>query len=331
MTKIFITGGSGYVGSRFIEYLKPLKNKIKIINYDLDLFGNVNKSLKYVKNVKGDIRDIKKIKKNLKEVDVVLHLACISNDPTFELNGKLSKAINYDYFEDLVKTAKDSGVKKFIYASTCSVYGISKKKHVRENHPQKPITFYNKYKALCEPILNKYLSNNFQGITIRPATVCGYSPKMRFDLTVNILTNYAYNKNFIKVFGGSQTRPNIHIDDMCRLYKDLIFKNTSKINGEVFNAGFENLSIYDIAKKVRSEIKKTTKRTVPIIIEKSSDIRSYRVNSDKIKKVLKFKPRYNVKMAIRDLIKKFKKGEIKRSFTNPNYFNIQKLKQIKLK
>jgi nucleoside-diphosphate-sugar epimerase len=329
--RILITGGSGYVGSRLIQLFQKYKNKFHILNYDLNLFGNVNKGLKYVTNIKADIRNKKKFNIACNKVDAILHLACISNDPTFELNEKLSKDINFDCFENLIKTAKKNGVKKFIYASTCSVYGLSKAKHVRENHPLKPITYYNKYKALCEPVLNKYLDDNFQGVTIRPATVCGYSPKMRFDLTVNILTNYAFNKNTIKVFGGKQTRPNIHIDDICRLYIDLLVKDTKKINGEIFNAGFENLSILDIAKKVRSEMRRNTKKDVEIKIEKSADIRSYRVNSDKIKKILKFKPRYNVKKAINDLIINFKKGKIKNSFSNPNYFNIQKLKKINLK
>ena len=247
MKKLLITGGSGYVGSRLIEKLLK-ETDLEIVNYDISLFGDnhlpQSKKFKYYKE---DITNPEKFKKALIEnnIDTVLHLACISNDPTYELDPKLSKKINYDCFEDLVKISKLNNVKKFIYASTCSVYGISDSPDVFETNELKPITDYNKYKALCEPILQNYLDDNFVGIIIRPATVCGFSEKMRFDLTVNILTNYAYNKGYIRVFGGKQSRPNIHIDDMCSLYKMLILNDITKYNGEIFNAGTENLKILE--------------------------------------------------------------------------------------
>ena len=253
---LLITGGSGYVGSRLIYKLLD-ETDINITNYDVSLFGDKhlpkNKKFFYFKE---DITDSKKFSEiiNLREIDIVLHLACISNDPTYELNSQLSKKINYDCFEDLVRVSKENGVNKFIYASTCSVYGISDSPNVTETNELKPITDYNKYKALCEPILQKYLDNNFHGIIIRPATVCGFSEKMRFDLTVNILTNYAINKGFIRVFGGKQSRPNCHIDDMCDLYKMLIMKDISQFNGEVFNAGTENLRILEVAEKVKQVV-----------------------------------------------------------------------------
>ena len=227
---LLITGGSGYVGTRLIYRL--LSKNINIHNYDISLFGDdhlpKNKNFYYHKK---DLRDIKSFEEVIKKnkIDVVIHLACISNDPTFELNSKISKEINFTAFEPLVKISKSYGVKKFIYASTCSVYGVSDQSEVKEDHPLLPITDYNKFKALCEPVLNKYIDSDFHGITIRPATVCGYSEKMRFDLTVNILTNYAYNKGYIRVFGGKQSRPNCHIEDMCDLYKKLIHDAVSKV------------------------------------------------------------------------------------------------------
>jgi len=330
MSNILITGGSGYVGSRLIYKLLKETNH-QIINYDISLFGDShlpeNKNFIYCKD---DITDAKKFEEALikNSVDTVLHLACISNDPTYELNSELSKKINYDCFEDLVKVSKKNNVKKFIYASTCSVYGISDSPNVVETNELKPITDYNKYKALCEPILQEYLDDNFKGIIIRPATVCGYSEKMRFDLTVNILTNYAYNKNYIRVFGGQQSRPNCHIDDMCDLYKKLINDDITKFNGEIFNVGTENLKIIEVAKKVKSVMEnKLNKKNIEIRVEESADIRSYMINSDKIKNTLGFKFKKTVVNAIEDLCDAFENNLIKDSFSD-EWSNIKVLTKI---
>mgnify|MGYP000064728993 FL=1 len=319
MKNLLITGGSGYVGSRLIFKLLE-ETELKIVNYDISLFGDShlpkNDRLVYCKNdITNSIDFEQAIKKN--NIDTVLHLACISNDPTYELNSSLSKKINYDCFEDLVKISKKNNVKKFIYASTCSVYGISDSPNVIETNELKPITDYNKYKALCEPILLKYLDDSFMGIIIRPATVCGFSEKMRFDLTVNILTNYAYNKGYIRVFGGKQSRPNCHIDDMCDLYKKLIHDDISKYNGEIFNVGTENLKIIEVAEKVKSVMQnKLNKSDIDIRVEESADIRSYMINSDKIKNLLGFKFKKTVTNAIEDLCDAFEKKIIKDSFSD---------------
>jgi len=319
MKNLLITGGSGYVGSRLIFKLLE-ETELKIVNYDISLFGDShlpkNDRLIYCKNdITNSIDFEKAIKKN--NIDTVLHLACISNDPTYELNSSLSKKINYDCFEDLVKISKKNNVKKFIYASTCSVYGISDSPNVIETNELKPITDYNKYKALCEPKLLKYLDDSFTGIIIRPATVCGFSEKMRFDLTVNILTNYAYNKGYIRVFGGKQSRPNCHIDDMCDLYKKLIHDDISKYNGEIFNVGTENLKIIEVAEKVKSVMQnKLNKSDIDIRVEESADIRSYMINSDKIKNLLGFKYKKTVTNAIEDLCDAFEKKIIRDSFSD---------------
>jgi len=327
---LLITGGSGYVGSRLIYKLLN-ETDHNITNYDISLFGDnhLPKNEKFF-YFKEDITDSNKFEEviNLKQVDTVIHLACISNDPTYELNSKLSKKINYDCFEDLVSISKKNGVKKFIYASTCSVYGISDSPNVTETNELKPITDYNKYKALCEPILLKYLDDGFHGIIIRPATVCGFSEKMRFDLTVNILTNYAINKGFIRVFGGEQSRPNCHIDDMCELYKILISRNISKFNGEIFNAGTENLKIKEVAEKVKQVVeKKLNINNVEIRTEESADIRSYMINSDKIKKILGFKFNKTVNNAIEDLCDAFENHTIKDSFSD-EWSNIKVLSKM---
>ena len=333
MTKtILITGGSGYVGTRLILRLLNETN-YKIVNYDISLFGDThlpkNSKLIYCKN---DITDKISFEKAIIEnqIDTVIHLACISNDPTYELNSELSKKINFDCFEDLVRISKKNKVKKFIYASTCSVYGVSSSPNVVETDELKPITDYNKFKGLCEPVLSKYLDDDFIEIIIRPATVCGFSEKMRFDLTVNILTNFAYNKGYIRVFGGKQSRPNLHIDDMCDLYKTLISMDSRKINGEIFNAGTENLRIIDVATKVKKIIEKKYKKEIEIRVEESADIRSYMINSDKIKNVLNFKFKRSVEDAINDLCDAFDSEIIKDSFSD-KWSNIKVLSEMQKK
>tara|TARA_B100000989_G_scaffold93376_1_gene67834 strand:+ start:11371 stop:12390 length:1020 start_codon:yes stop_codon:yes gene_type:complete len=324
---ILITGASGYVGAALTD--KIIANKdMRLVNYDISIFGDnhLPKKENYI-YMRKDLRDKNSFEKAIKEndIDTVLHLACISNDPTFELKSDISKIINYDCFEDLVSISKKNNVRKFIYASTCSVYGVSDSPNVTESHPLVPMTDYNKYKAMCEPILKKYLDDTFHGVIIRPATVCGYSQKMRFDLTVNILTNFAYNKGFIKVFGGEQTRPNIHIDDMCNLYIKLFSLDFKYISGEIFNAGLENLRIIDIAKKIQNIMKSKYNKDIEIKVEKSSDKRSYQINSDKIQKILKFKFEKNVDDAIHDLLSNFENGNLKDTF-DPKWQNIQVLK-----
>lgn len=331
--KILIFGGSGYVGSKLIVSL--LKKKFVVFNYDINLFGSKHLPFKKKKfhQFTGDLRDYKKIKSIIKRKapDTVIHLACISNDPSFMLDKKLSREVNYDSFKELVKISKNTSIKKFIFASTCSVYGVSKKRKVTESHQLNPITFYNQYKANCEKIFIKALNDKFRGCIIRPATVCGLSPKMRFDLTVNILTNFAFKKGYIRVFGGKQKRPNVHIDDMVRLYVDLSKNNFSKINKEIFNFGFENLSINQIAKKTKIHVEKISKNKIKILRQKSDDVRSYHVNSDKIKRVLNFRPKKKVSDAIKEICAAFKKNKLSDSFTNINYFNVKKLSKMNFK
>ncbi|MDE2010420.1 MAG: NAD-dependent epimerase/dehydratase, partial [Candidatus Omnitrophica bacterium] len=246
---VLVTGGAGYVGAVLVPMLLGKGYRVKVLDlytYGEDIFDDI-KDKSGLEEIKGDLCDQDLLRKSLKGCDAVIHLACISNDPSFELNPALSRKVNYDAFEPLVKISKDSGVKRFIYASTCSVYGISDAPEVTEDHPLLPITDYNKYKGLCEPILAKYQSPGFTTVTIRPATVCGYSPRQRFDLTVNILTNHAYNNNRIKVFGGKQERPNIHIGDITELYVRLLELPDAQIAGKIYNAGYQNRSVGDIA------------------------------------------------------------------------------------
>ena len=330
---VFITGGSGYVGSSLVPDL--LKKNYSVTVYDILYFGDdfLPKENPNLKIIKGDIRDTSKLEKSCRGHDVFLNLACISNDTSYALDEKLSKSINFDAFEPMVIAAKQSGVKRFIYASTSSVYGVSKEKNVTEEHPLVPLTLYNKYKGLCEPILFKHTDKNFDGVVFRPATVCGYAPRQRLDLSVNILTNFAINKNFIKVFGGDQLRPNLHIKDYCEAVEILINADNEKIKNQIFNVGYENMSIGDLAALVKGVVEKEfpKKNKIEIIKTSSDDNRSYHINSDKIERILGFKPKRSIELAVKDLCDAFKENKILNSFDNDLYFNVNRLKNISAK
>ena len=232
-----------------------------------------------------------------------------------------------------MRISKESGIRRFIYASTSSVYGVSDEENVTEEHPLNPITDYNKYKGLCEPILLKYKSIGFTVCVIRPATVCGFSRRQRFDLTVNILTNHAVNLNKITIFGGSQVRPNIHIDDITDLYRVLLELPDEKISGKIFNAGYQNLTVSDIGEIVKSVVEREFPGRVSAEILKvpSDDPRSYRISSEKIERELGFMPKKTIEDAVRDLIKAFREGKYKNSMTDVRYYNIKMMQAVKLK
>ncbi len=326
MKEVFITGGGGYVGCHLADYL--VENGYSVTVYDLFIYGeNVFKFKDKIKKIKGDIRDIELLKNSLKDKQIVIHLACISNDPSFELNPKLGKSINFDAFEPLVMISKKLGVERFIYASSSSVYGLKTEINVHEKISLDPLTDYSKYKAMCEKILAKYNDQNFCTTVIRPATVCGYSKRQRLDLIVNILTNLGYHNRKISVFGGEQLRPNIHINDMVRAYKVILEAPSLKISGEIFNAGWENKSVIDIANLVKSEIGDD----VELIISPTDDNRSYHISSEKIKDVLKFKTEFTISDAVKDLIIAFKNKILIDTLENSTYFNIKQMQKIQLK
>ena len=280
---ILITGGAGYVGSELSIYLA--KKGYKITIYDLCLYGtNGLEKIKNIRIIKEDVRNIQIFKEAVSDHQACIHLACISNDPSFELNPNLGKQINFDCFEDLVRSCIEKKVRKFIYASSSSVYGIKKEDRVSEDLTLEPLTDYSLYKAKCEIILNRYSSDKFITCTLRPATVCGYSRRQRLDLVVNILTNLAYNKKEITVFGGEQLRPNINIKDMCRAYNAILEADEKKINSEIFNVGFENYSVNYLANLVAKNINYNVK----IIKKSTNDPRSYKIDSEKIKKKNRF-------------------------------------------
>jgi len=332
MTKnALVTGGAGYCGSLLVPQL--LAEGYNVTVYDLLYFGDsfLPKDNPRLKVVPGDIRDVAKLTSVLQNQDVVLSLACISNDASFELDESLSTTINLDAFEPMVVAAKKAGVKRFVYASSSSVYGVSDKPNVTEDHPLVPLTLYNKYKGMCEPLLLKHTDDHFVGVIFRPATVCGYAPRLRLDLSVNILTNHAVTNNKITVFGGSQLRPNLHVQDYADLCKLLLVAPTEKIANQIFNCGYQNMSIMEIAHMVKKVVEQEFPQKAPIdiVTTPTDDNRSYHINSDKIKKTLGFAPKHTIEEAVRDLCRAFRDGKIPNSFSDDRFYNVRTLKKLK--
>ncbi len=332
MDHVLITGGAGYVGSLLTPQLLALGYKVTI--YDTLFFGTnfLPKNNSRLTIIEGDIRDTVSLSSAFKGVDTVISLACISNDASFVLDEALSTSINLDAFEPMVIAAKKAGVKRFIYASSSSVYGVSDKPNVTEEHPLVPLTLYNKYKGMCEPLLFKHMDESFTCVTIRPATICGYAPRLRLDLSVNILTNHAITNNKIMIFGGDQLRPNLHVQDMCDLYTLLLTVPKEKIAGQTFNAGYENMSIRDIANVVKRVVEEEFPAKAPIAMEvtESNDNRSYHINSDKIKHCLGFEPSLSVEDAVRDLCHAFRDGKVKNSMTDDLYYNVKRIQALEV-
>jgi nucleoside-diphosphate-sugar epimerase len=325
---VLVTGGAGYVGSVLVPKLLNAGYKVKVIDlyiYGDDVLNSVQNNPN-LKEIKGDIRDRELLEKEVRGCDAVIHLACISNDPSYELDPDLGKSINYDAFIDLVDVSKESGVARFIYASSSSVYGIKTEPEVTEDLPLEPLTDYSKYKALCEKYLNESATDDFVVTTIRPSTVCGYSPRLRLDLTVNILTNHAINKGKITVFGGEQKRPNLHIEDMTDLYLFLLVQPAEKIQKKIFNVGYENYKVGEIAQIVKN----TLGEHIPIVTTPSNDNRSYHVSSKKIKEELGFEAKHSIEEAILDLKTAFDSGKVPDSLDNEMYFNIKRMQSLNL-
>jgi nucleoside-diphosphate-sugar epimerase len=328
MKKVLITGGAGYVGHVLTPRLLDAGYEVTV--YDALYFGCRLPNHPKLRVVKGDIRDTRRLADLFSGQDAVLHLACISNDASFELDEQLSKTINYDCFEPIVVAAKQAGVRRFVYCSSSSVYGVSNSPEVTEEHPLVPLTLYNKFKGLCEPLLWKYKARDFTCVVIRPATVCGYSPRTRLDLSVNILTNHAVSNGVITVFGGLQMRPNLHIEDMVDAYQLMLTAPHEKIHGEVFNIGFENHSIADLAlivKKVVGE-EMPERAAVGIVTTPTDDNRSYHVTSEKIFRVLGYRPRRTIEDAVGDLVRAFRNHLLDNSVDNDWYYNVRTMKRI---
>ena len=314
MKKILITGGCGFVGSALVNSL--LKKGHEIVVVDTEWFGNYLEPHKNLICIKADIRDTDSIP--LDGVASVIHLANIANDPSVELNPSLSWEVNALASQQIANKAKQFGVQQFIYASSGSVYGVKEEEKVTEELDLVPISVYNKTKMVSERVFLSY-SDDFQVHCIRPATVCGWSPRMRLDVSVNMLTWQGLKNKEMTVFGGKQIRPNIHITDMVRVYEHFI--DNPDIESGFYNAGFENISILEIAKMIKEKLKETK-----ITITESNDPRSYRQNSDKLLET-GFVQKYSVNDAIEDIIKKYKDGALVES---DNLYTVKWMKHLKL-
>ncbi len=332
--RVLVIGGAGYVGAVLVPKLLGRGYAVRV--FDLFLYGRevfgAHQGDARLELLPGDVRDRAAIEAALEGCGAVIHLACISNDPSFELDPALGKAINYDAFAPCVDAAKRAGVRRFIYASTSSVYGVSERPDVDEEHPLNPLTDYSRYKALCEKVLLERQAPGFTCTVIRPATVCGYSPRQRLDLTVNILTEHAVNRGRITVFGGKQKRPNIHIADITDLYVDLLGMEEARLRGKIFNAGYQNRTVSDIAEIVRRVVEREIPGRGPIEVRSSptDDERSYHISSEKIARELGFAPKRTIEDAVRELAAALRDGRIPDS-SDIRYYNIKTMQAVGLK
>lgn len=310
--RFLVTGGCGYKGHVLVP--KLLQRGYEVVVLDTLWFGNYHKPHPGLKVIQGDVRNVDEI--NLDGIDAIIHLSSIANDPCGDLDPKLTWEVSCLATMQLADKAKRKGIKRFIYASSGSVYGVKEEAQVTEELELKPISEYNKTKMVGERVMLSY-SDDMVVQIVRPATVCGYSPRMRLDVSVNLLTMQALSKGKITVFGGNQTRPNIHIDDITDVYLHLI--DHPEVTG-IYNAGFENISILDIAKIVTKHL------PVDITVTESNDPRSYRVNSDKLA-ATGFKPKKTVEDAVKEIIEKFRSGELK---DEDRFYNLRWMEQTVL-
>lgn len=322
--RVLVTGGAGYVGGVLVPRLLDEGWDVTVLDlffFEPALFSD-QQGRPGLALVKGDIRDQELLRRTLPSHDAVVHLACVSNDPSFALDPHLGRSINFDAFEPLVRISRESGVRRFVYASTSSVYGVSDAPEVDEDHPLLPITDYNKYKGLCEPILFAHQGPGFTCVTIRPATVCGYSRRQRLDLTVNILTTHAVLKRQVTVFGGQQQRPNIHIADMVDLYVRLLDAPAERIAGKTWNAGYQNQTVADIGERVRGVVQQEL-GPIAVTTVPSDDRRSYRISSERIRREFDFTPRRAIEDAVRDLLAAFREGRLPGALDDARYYNVR--------
>ena len=330
---VLVTGGAGYAGAVLVPKLLAAGYRVRVLDlylYGKHVFDDCRSAM--LEEFEGDLRDSAVVARAVSGCDAVIHLACISNDPSFELNPVLGRSINLDAFPPLVKLSREAGVRRFIFASSSSVYGISDSPDVTEDHPLRPLTDYSRFKADCEPILLEQQSPDFTTLVLRPATLCGYSPRQRLDLTVNILTNHAICNRRITVFGGSQLRPNFHVEDMAELYLQVLKEPSERIAGQVFNAGYENHSVSALALIVKQVVEKELEcGNIEIVTTPSDDLRSYHISSAKIQRMLGYRPRRSIEDAVRGLVTAFRSGKLPDSMTRSTYFNIKRMQEVNLK
>lgn len=335
LPRVLVTGGAGYIGAVLVPHLLQAGYAVRVL--DLYVYGEeplaAVRGDPRLEEVHGDLRDDDAVRRSLAGIDAVVHLACISNDPSCELDPELSRSINYDCFEPLLRHSVEAGVRRFVFASSSSLYGVSEAPQVTEDHPRHPLTLYNTFKGMCEDVLFRFQAPGFTTVSVRPATVCGRSPRQRLDLTVNILSAHAVERGVITVFGGDQQRPNLHMADMVDLYRRMLEFPDSDIAGQAFNAGYQNDTVARIAGIVRAVVEVEMPERAPVRIEttESNDPRSYRINTDKIRTRLGFAPRHTIEDAVRELVVAFRAGELPDPLDDPRYDNVRQMKAVQLR
>ena len=325
--KVLLIGGGGYVGVELQRVLAESNYQVRVLDTFWYPAGKWDKSagdfVDHIEYIEGDIRDRKVLKNALNGVTSCIHLACISNDPSYELNPNLAKSINFDAFGMFITEINKSSVKRLIYASSSSVYGVKKEENVTEDLICEPLTDYSKYKVLCEDVALNDISSEICLTIVRPSTICGYSRRQRFDLVVNILTLSALTNSVINVDGGDQFRPNLHIKDMNAAYKLLLEIDSKIIDRKIYNIAGENLTVLGIAKKVQSQINGDCEiKIIPTL-----DQRSYRVSGKRIALETGFVPKYSVDIAVNDLKQAFYSGKYL-DLNSELYFNIKRMKLL---
>lgn len=318
---VAVIGGAGHVGSALVPRLLDLGHAVRVLDlfwYGDDIFRAHSHHPSLTRH-RLDVRDAARVADALRGTDVVIHLACISNDASYDLNPAFSRSINLDSFGPVVRAAERAGVRRFIFASSSSVYGSRSEGDVTEDTPTAPMTGYSTCKLECEQILLAGASP-MERVVLRPATVCGYAPRMRFDLTVNLLTAHALVNNRIRIYGGQQFRPHLHIADMVSAYTTVLTADRTRIDGKIFNVGFQNRTVEDVAFLIRDCLQP---RPIEVIHDPHPDIRSYRVNGDKIRRELGFVPGHTVEDAVRSVAQAFQTENFENPLSADRYHNVR--------
>ena len=328
--KVLVTGGAGYVGSVLVPHLLEAGYDVRVLDlyiYGEDALDEVKDNSK-LEQIRGDIRDQALLTEAIEGCDAVIHLASISNDPSFDLNPELGKSVNFDAFKNVIDAVKQNNIKRLIVASSTSQYGIKLiDMDVTEDVEAEPITDYAKYKIECEKLLLNTDMGSTVYVFVRPATLCGYAPRLRLDLSVNIFTIHALINKKIKIFGGSQIRPALNIKDMVRFYELVLEAPKEKIHKQAFNVAYRNITIKELAELVKKTLGDDS---IEFEVISTDDKRSYHVNTDKMNKVLGFKCKYGLTDAILSIKEAFDKGLIQDGLNNPLYHNIKRMKEIEL-
>jgi nucleoside-diphosphate-sugar epimerase len=322
--RILVTGGAGYVGSALVPALRARGHLVRVL--DLMLFGrNALAPDPGVEVLEGDIRDTGTVEAAVAGCDAVIHLACVSNDPSFELDPALGRSINFDAFGPLARAARAAGVRRFLLASSSSVYGVRDEPEVTEELEPAPITDYARFKADCEKLLFALDGPDFVTAALRPAAVCGFAPRLRLDIIVNILTHHAVLRGVVKVFGGRQMRPNMHIDDMVGAYLRLLDAPAEAIRGEAFNVGHANHRVDHLAALVRDCVGPDEVRIQTV---ETNDPRSYRICSDKAFERLGYRAERPIEQAVAELAAALRDGRVPNSETDERYYNVRLFKRL---